>query len=134
MSHPFQPRETRVPLAQRLTAHVAVTTARLLATRSPKRIRQILTTLQRGSTPATYEQALRARTTITAVSSRCSGKYCLERSLAATLLCRSNGAWPRWCAGVRATAPFASHAWIEADGIPVEEPSSIANYHAIVAV
>jgi hypothetical protein len=119
---------------QRVAALAVIACARLLATLPPKRIRQVLRLLQRGSSPATHEQALRARDTITAVSLRCSGRYCLQRSLATAILCRTGGTWPRWCAGIRGTAPFAAHAWVEADGQPVGESASIAGYRVITSV
>lgn len=57
-----------------------------------------------------------------AVSLRCLGPQgCLPRSVAVVLLCRLSGAWPTWCAGVRVMPPFGAHAWVEADGVPVDE-------------
>ncbi|MGB6163374.1 MAG: lasso peptide biosynthesis B2 protein [Pseudonocardiaceae bacterium] len=124
---------TRPPLRRRLAAHIAVTTARLLAHLSPLRIRTVLQTVRRGAIPASYDQALRARQDVTAVSTLCAGRYCLQRSLATALLCRISGTWPTWCTGVR-TPPFAAHAWVEADGRRVGEPADTATYQRMLTV
>ena len=124
---------TRPPLRRRLTAHTAVTTARLLAHLSPRHLRAVLRTVRRGATPATYDQALRARQDVTAVSTLCAGRYCLQRSLATALLCRISGSWPTWCTGVR-TPPFAAHAWVEAQGRRVGEPADTATYQTMLTV
>jgi hypothetical protein len=116
-----------------MTAYTAVLAGRLLAHLPPRRIRSILTTARRGATPATYEQALTARTDVVAVSMRCAGNYCLQRSLATTLLCRIRGVWPTWSTGVR-TPPFAAHAWVETDGQQVGEPPTTATYQTILSV
>ncbi|WP_079249549.1 lasso peptide biosynthesis B2 protein [Streptomyces sp. IMTB 2501] len=67
------------------------------------------------------------------LSTLCSGRYCLQRSLATALLCRMRGSWPTWCSGVR-TSPFAAHAWVEADGRPVGEPEDTASYQPMITV
>lgn len=123
----------RPPLRRRILAHFAITAARFIARLPPRRIRAILGALRRGATPATYEQALAARTDVVATSIRCAGKYCLLRSLATTLLCRMRGVWPTWCTGVR-TPPFAAHSWVEVAGQPVGEPPDTASYRLILAV
>lgn len=63
----------------------------------------------------------------------CSGRYCLHRSLATTLLCRIGGTWPTWCTGVR-TPPFAAHVWVEAEGHRVGEPQDTATYRTMLTV
>ena len=116
----YQPRA--VPLRRRLVTYLAVGAARLLATRSPRRIRTVLGWLRRGARPATFEQAKAARDTVVAVSLHCAAREgCLARSLATVLLCRLGGQWPTWCVGARRLPPFAAHAWVEADGIMVGE-------------
>jgi hypothetical protein len=116
----YQPRS--VPFRRRLVARAAVGAARLLATRSPARIRAVLCWLRRGARPATVEQARRARDTVVAVSLTCAAREgCVARSLATVLLCRLHGQWPSWCVGVRRVPPFAAHAWVEAGGVPVGE-------------
>jgi Transglutaminase-like superfamily len=111
-----------VPLPRRLLAWAVIAVARLLATRSPARIRTVLTLVRRGARPATYEEAKAARDTIVAVSLTCAAREgCLPRSLATVLLCRLQGRWPAWSVGVRRLPPFAAHAWVEAEGAMVDE-------------
>ncbi|MEU2872763.1 lasso peptide biosynthesis B2 protein [Streptomyces olivoreticuli] len=124
---------TRPPLSFRVAAHAAVGAARVLACLSPKRIQAVLRAVRRGAAPATYTVALTARQRVTAVSTLCSGRYCLQRSLATALLCRLGGTWPTWCTGVR-TTPFAAHAWVEAEGRPVGEPEDTGTYHVMLTV
>lgn len=62
---------------------LAVGTARLLATLRPSQLRRILEFARRGARPATAQQAHTARQAVVAVSLRCAGKGCLQRSLAA---------------------------------------------------
>jgi hypothetical protein len=111
-----------VPLPGRLLAYAVIAVARLLATRSPGRIKTVLGWLRHGARPATYEQAQAARDTIVAVSLTCAAREgCLPRSLATVLLCRLRGQWPTWSVGVRRLPPFAAHAWVEAEGAMVDE-------------
>ncbi|MGH3973626.1 MAG: lasso peptide biosynthesis B2 protein [Pseudonocardiaceae bacterium] len=86
---------------------LAVGAARLLATLRPGHLRTVLELARRGARPATRQQAQAAREAVVAVSLRCAGKGCLQRSIAATLYCRAHGTWPTWCTGVR-TNPFAA--------------------------
>lgn len=124
---------TRLSLRRRLAAHTAVTVARLLAHLSPRRIRSVLYLARCGAAPASYAQALRARQDVTSVSTLCSGRYCLQRSLATALLCRISGTWPTWCTGVR-TPPFAAHAWVEVQGRRVGEPQHTVTYRTMLTV
>jgi hypothetical protein len=111
-----------VPLLARLRAYAVIAVARVLATRSPARIRTVLGLARRGARPATYEQAKAARDTVVAVSLTCAAREgCLPRSLATALLCRLGGSWPAWCVGARRLPPFAAHAWVEAEGVMVDE-------------
>src|SRR5918992_723863 len=111
-----------VALLRRIVTYVLVAAARLLATRSPRRIRTVLGWLRRGAKPATVEQAKAARDTVVAVSLVCAAREgCVARSLATVLLCRVRGQWPTWCVGARRLPPFGAHAWVEADGIMVSE-------------
>ncbi|WP_372502979.1 lasso peptide biosynthesis B2 protein [Streptomyces rhizoryzae] len=70
---------------------------------------------------------------MTAVSTVCAGRYCLQRSLATALLCRLRGVWPTWCTGVR-TPPFSAHAWVEAEGRQVGGPPGTASYRPVLTV
>jgi transglutaminase superfamily protein len=115
-----QPRT--VPLPRRMLAYLAVGAARLLATRSPRRIRAVLGQVRRGARPATFEQAKAARDAVVAVSLVCAAREgCVVRSLATALLCRLHGEWPAWIVGARRVPPFAAHAWVEAEGVAVGE-------------
>jgi hypothetical protein len=126
------PRDS-LPLHRRPMPLLAVGVARLLARAKPARLRRVLEFARRGARPATADQALAARRAVVAVSLRCAGQGCLQRSIAAALLCRSRGVWPTWCTGVR-TAPFEAHAWIEVAGEPVGEPSPAGYYRSLLSV
>jgi hypothetical protein len=115
-------RPTGVPLPRRLAARFAVALATPLARLTPRTLRRVLGFLRRGARPAGYDTAKAARDAVLAVSLRCLGpKGCLPRSVAVVVLCRMSGSWPTWCAGVRVMPPFGAHAWVEADGVPVDE-------------
>jgi hypothetical protein len=112
-----------VGFRRRLLVRAVVLAARLLAGRSPERIRRVLRRLRSGARPATYAEAAEARRDTVSVSAFCAGPLgCLPRSLATVLLCRLRGAWPTWRAGVRRHPPFGAHAWVEAEGAAVDEP------------
>ncbi|TMR99098.1 lasso peptide biosynthesis B2 protein [Nonomuraea basaltis] len=115
-----QPRP-RLPLRHRPAALVAVGIAHLIARQSPLRIQTVLTHVRRGARPATAVQAKAARDAVIAVSLSCAGEGCLPRSIATALLCRTHGVWPTWRTGVH-IHPFTAHAWVEADGHPIDEP------------
>lgn len=116
----YRPRS--VPLLRRMLVRLAVGAARLLANQSPRRIRTVLGLLRRGAQPATFEQAKAARDSVVAVSLACAAREgCLLRSLATILLCRIRGHWPTWCVGARRMPPFGAHAWVEAEGVAVDE-------------
>ncbi|WP_434442358.1 lasso peptide biosynthesis B2 protein [Lentzea sp. E54] len=115
-------RPAGVPFGRRVAARLAVAAAFPLAKLTPRRLRQVLGVLRRGARPAGYETASQARDAVLAVSLRCLGPQgCLPRSVAVVVLCRMSGSWPTWCAGVRVMPPFGAHAWVEADGVPVDE-------------
>ncbi|WP_258308544.1 lasso peptide biosynthesis B2 protein [Streptomyces sp. NWU339] len=67
---------------------------RLLADLTPRRIRAVLGSVRRGTRPARYEEALRARREVTVVSTLCADRCCLRRSPATTLVCRMPGRRP----------------------------------------
>ncbi|ARZ68446.1 hypothetical protein SMD11_2798 [Streptomyces albireticuli] len=128
----LEPREP-VPLRRRPAALLAVGAARLLVLLPPRRIRRALTLARRGAAPATAEEALAARRAVVALSARCAGEGCLQRSMATALLCRMRGVWPDWCTGVR-TSPFRAHAWVEVAGLPIGESHSPGYYHRLMVV
>ncbi|MER5868432.1 lasso peptide biosynthesis B2 protein [Streptomyces sp. NPDC002044] len=111
----------------------AVALSRVLVHLRPRRLRAVLTFMSRGAKAADYEAALRARRHVVAVSTRCAGRYCLDRSIATAVLCRLGGTWPTWCTGV-ITSPFAAHAWVEAEGRRVGEPGETAAYKIMLSV
>ncbi|MFI2611235.1 lasso peptide biosynthesis B2 protein [Kitasatospora sp. NPDC018619] len=123
----------RPPWRRRPAALAAIGAARLIERLPPARIRRVMRALRRGARPADHAEALAARRTVVALSMRCAGQGCLQRSIAAALLCRSRGTWPTWRTGVR-TAPFRAHAWIEAAGRPVDEPADLAHFHPLITV
>lgn len=122
-----------LPVRRRPAALVAIGTARMLAQLPPRRIRAVLTLLRRRAAPATYHQVKDALDAVQALSVLYGGRYCLQRSLATTLLCRIRGVWPTWCTGVR-TSPFVAHAWVEADGQLVGEPQGPGYYHPLIVI
>jgi hypothetical protein len=95
----------------------------VIGTRSPGQIHRILSRLSRGARPATYSEAADARREVTTIDAYCGGPYgCLPRSIATAILCRLRGSWPTWQTGPRIHPPFSAHAWVEVDGIAVDEP------------
>ncbi|WP_238014368.1 lasso peptide biosynthesis B2 protein [Dactylosporangium sp. AC04546] len=123
----------RLRLRRRLAARSAAGAARLLILLPPARLARVLRLARRGARPATREAALAARQAVVSVSVRCAGQGCLQRSVAAALLCRAGGGWPDWCTGFR-TQPFRAHAWIEAGGAAVGEFEDMTRYHTVLAV
>ncbi|CAO5241780.1 Microcin J25-processing protein McjB C-terminal domain-containing protein [Frankia sp. AgKG'84/4] len=124
MTAPMTVERPEVTLApgRHLAALLAVAAARILATRRPARIRQVLARLAAHAGPAGRAEVLAARQAVMAVSLTCRGaRGCVPRSLATTLLCRAGGSVPTWCVGVRTVAPFGAHAWVEAEGEMVGE-------------
>ncbi len=111
---------TAPPWHLRPAARAAVGLARVLARLSPRHLRRVMTLLARGAQPAEEVETLRARNAVVAVSVRCAGPRCLQRSIATALLCRIKGRWPQWCTGVR-TQPFQAHAWVAVAGRPIGE-------------
>lgn len=111
----------------------AVGVARLLIVLPPARLHRVLRLISRGARSARYADALRARQSTVAVSTRCAGLGCLQRSVATVLICRARGTWADWCTGFR-ERPFAAHAWVEADGRPVGEHHDMTMFRTVLAV
>ncbi|WP_084959539.1 lasso peptide biosynthesis B2 protein [Thermoactinospora rubra] len=122
-----------VPWRSRPAAWLAIGAARIIASRSPRQIRRILEVVRRGARPARYAHAARARKAVTGLSARCAGEGCLQRAIAVALLCRLRGMWPTWHVGVR-IEPFGAHAWVEADGVPVDEQQPAGYYMPLITV
>lgn len=122
-----------LPLGRRLLVRAVIALARLLALSPPRRVRALLERVARTAPPAGYEQARQARAAVVAMSTYCAGEGCLPRTIATALLCRLAGRWPTWRVGVRLD-PFAAHAWVEADGLAVDEPFDLGAFRAIMTV
>ncbi|GAA2064464.1 hypothetical protein GCM10009801_09100 [Streptomyces albiaxialis] len=132
------PEPVPLTITDRLTGHLAVTAAHLIATAlgpRPRRLDAALRLLARRAVPATAAQTAHARDVVCTLSPRCGSGYgCLPRSLATALLCRLHGRWPTWKTGVR-FPPLASHAWNEADGIPIgEDTAHIRTFTATITI
>jgi hypothetical protein len=119
-------------LRTKAAAKVAVAVARSLRNKPPKKIQRALRLLSKGARPARYAEAARAREVVVGTSLLCTGpEGCLPRSIATVVLCRLQGTFPTWCAGVRVTPPFGAHAWIAAEGRDVDEPYP-PGYHRVL--
>lgn len=123
----------RPPLLRQIRPRCAVGVARVLVWLPPARLQRVLRLISKGARPAGYAEAALARRSVVAISTRCAGLGCLQRSVATALLCRSRGRWPDWCTGFR-SQPFGAHAWVEADGRPVDEPGELAVFRTVLAV
>jgi hypothetical protein len=122
------------PLRLRGLALPAVWVGFALARLKPARLRRALEAVRSGARPATVPEAQRAQDAVLAVSVRCSGEYCLQRSIATALLCRLTGCWPEWRTGIR-VQPFQAHAWVVAEGVPVgENTASIGHFSTVMVV
>jgi hypothetical protein len=136
MSHPItglRP-SARTPLHLRLLALAAVWAGYLLSNVSPARLRRFLELARTGARPATVSETRMALDAVLAMSIRCTGEYCLQRSIATVLLCRMTGSWPEWRTGVRVD-PFQAHAWVVADGVAVgEHPETIDYFSPVFTV
>jgi hypothetical protein len=130
---PVEAGRGRLPSTQWLAAVVAVVVARALSQVSPRHLSAVLRLARGGARPASYQEASAARNAVVRVSRRCAGAGCLPRSIAAALLCRFRGVWPSWQVGVL-TSPLAAHAWIEAEGRPVDEPQGADRFRPLMTV
>ncbi|MEW2378905.1 lasso peptide biosynthesis B2 protein [Micromonospora sp. NPDC047812] len=122
------------PLWIRPPARLAVLLARVIARLTPERQFALLKAVRLGARACNVDEAHRARNAVVFVSVMCTGPWCLQRSIAAALLCRLCGTWPQWCVGVR-TEPFRAHAWIQVAGSPVDEDAEQLRYfHELVMI
>ncbi|QGK68486.1 lasso peptide biosynthesis B2 protein [Allosaccharopolyspora coralli] len=134
MSTPIPlPPAARLSLVDRAVGLTAVGAARLIALTPPVVLMRLLRLLRTGARPATYREAARAREIVTSVSIMCAGEGCVQRSIATVVISRLRGSWPIWRSGVRHD-PFRAHAWVEAEGHPVEEPETTTGYTPILSV
>ncbi|MEV6301940.1 lasso peptide biosynthesis B2 protein [Actinoplanes sp. NPDC051861] len=119
-------------MTNRLSARIAVGVARLAILLPPPQLLRFVELVSRGARPADPAIAAEARDVVCAVSRRCAGQGCLQRSVAVVLLCRARGVAPDWCTGFL-TRPFTAHAWVEADGRPVGEKEQVSEYVVVQA-
>lgn len=118
---------------RRRKTQVAVGLARWLSHLSPRFLVKLLSFIRRRARPATAVVAMSARDAVVSMSVRCAGEGCLQRSIATALLCRFEGQWPNWRAGVQ-LEPFRAHAWVEAEGQPIAEPGGVRDYQVTLSV
>ncbi|MDN5716097.1 MAG: lasso peptide biosynthesis B2 protein [Brevibacterium aurantiacum] len=98
---------------------------------SPDRLQSVLESICRSAPrAATIEEALYARDLVCALSRRCAGQGCLQRSVAVVLFCRSRGSAPNWRTGFSMN-PFLAHAWVEVDDAPVGELAVVDDYTVV---
>ncbi|MBY6350623.1 lasso peptide biosynthesis B2 protein [Rhodococcoides corynebacterioides] len=120
----------------RALATICITTARLLVRLQVTALVRVLTLVSRNARPATHWQAERSRDAVIVSSIYCADQNgCLLRSTSAALLCLVRyQRWPAWLVGVQERAPFAAHAWIEADATPVGEAKLISQFRPLIEV
>jgi hypothetical protein len=114
-------------------AWLCLLVARRLSRLRPTKLCSILAVIGRGARTSRADEAQAARASVCLTSTRASGMECLERSVAVYLMCRLRGHVPTWCTGFRVD-PFAAHAWVEVDAVPVGEPPEISLYSKATVV
>ena len=135
MTMPSRADLARLRRGRRIRIRLVVRVALLLAKLPPHRLRRVLRRISSGAAAAGNAAATEFYHDVLLVSPKCAGwRGCLPRSISIALLCRLTGTWPEWCAGVRATPPFAAHAWVEADGRLVGEPGEPGDYRPLMRV
>lgn len=117
----------------RAKTRVAVGIARLMSYLPPERIQRAVRWICTGASYAAPGHAKTAREAICAISKRCAGQGCVQRSIAVVILCRFDGFAPDWRTGF-GIEPFTAHAWVEVDTLPIGEPEAVANYFVAHAV
>lgn len=125
--------EAGAPRRPNAVAWLCLLMARRLSRLAPARLCSTLAFFGRGARASRADEARAARTAVCGTSTGASGMECLERSIAVYLLCRIKGHVPTWCTGFRVD-PFAAHAWVEVDAVPVGEPSEIRLYTKVTVV
>ncbi|MFC8282057.1 lasso peptide biosynthesis B2 protein [Rhodococcoides kroppenstedtii] len=120
----------------RLLATVCIALSRLLIRLRVTVLVRVLTFLSRTARAANHWQAERSRDAVVVSSIYCAEQNgCLLRSTSASLLCLVRyRRWPAWVVGVQSREPFAAHAWIEVDKVPVGEAKLIAQFRPLIEV
>ncbi|KIH99639.1 hypothetical protein LP52_05065 [Streptomonospora alba] len=128
MSSPILPEDVgSAPMNKGLRARVCVALALAMSALPPRLLVGTLRLAGRGGRAATPETVSSCRRAVVSVSARCAGEGCVPRSVATFLLARSYGSVSSWRAGIRPN-PFLAHAWVEVDGVPVDEPEAVRDF------
>lgn len=120
-------------LRERALARIAVVIAFALLKATPRTVMSVLSFVVRGGARPGMDEVQRCRQLIVGVSLTCAGEGCLPRSVATAVLSRMLGYGVSWRTGVR-DRPFTAHAWVEIDGVPVGETTSVASLSVLLAV
>lgn len=122
-------------MAHRVKMKACVYTAWGLSRLNPERLEKTMSWLSTSAKPATYQESEAAVMAVVRGDARSAGWYgCLPRSIAACLLLRLDGKWPRWCVGVTTMRPFRAHAWIESNNQIVAELGAPSAYSPLITV
>jgi Transglutaminase-like superfamily len=116
-----------------ILARIAASSAWLLSKLPPIALCTVLTMVVKRTRPADAEKVSYWRSAVNSVSTRCAGNGCLQRSIAVVILARFFGASPTWRTGFRPD-PFTAHAWVEVDGLPIDEPAAVSSFHVVLEV
>ena len=128
MSSPvYMEERTKLGVFEGLSARVASVSAYWLIKMTPSRLERVMRCVSISTGVSDYAKAKRLRTAVNSVSARCAGNGCLQRSVAVMLLARLHRVSLTWKCGFR-TKPFIAHAWVEADGQPVEENMELSEF------
>ncbi|MFJ4208920.1 lasso peptide biosynthesis B2 protein [Paenarthrobacter sp. NPDC089675] len=134
MSLPLAPQRAVKPQGMvLLRTRVVTSIAWTMTLMPPSLLQSFLQFVAHKTRPSTSSEARRIRAAVCAVSERCAGEGCLQRSIASFILCRLEGHSPSWKTGYR-LEPFAAHAWIEVDGVPIDEPPSVGSFVPVLSV
>lgn len=127
--------EPRTRLDWRLAANArcAALIARVVVMLPPSAIEAILRGISARTRRPDWQSVSEWRTAINSVSRRCAGQGCLQRSVAVVILARRYGVAPTWRTGFR-TNPFTAHAWVEVEGVAVDEPAAVTDFAVVLSV
>lgn len=133
MSIPITPEPSIKPTGLvRVKVALVVQIANMLSHLRPNHLERLLRVLAKGAVSSRTAEVSAIRASVCATSSRCAGLGCLQRSIATFILCRTSGHVPVWKSGFRLN-PFAAHAWVEVDGLAVDEPDGVSQYRAVLS-